>query len=657
MLSSGLLIWGQTLLALAALGLAGGWALWPFRGPDRPYLWLAAPLAGLAALGGALLALYYGLRLPFAAALPLGWLGLSGVTLTCLLRGGLPRPGVRQGLVALAALGLGSAWGAYVCNRTAIEAGEPTLAVADGSDMFGYAMCADWLRAHPAAQPPRPDHLFEVLPYANLHLEGSRHAAFLLTAAAAQVRGTSSLFSYDWACGVALSAAAVGLGGVFAAGPVGLALLLAAAATSAWLVVSRTGYLGKTLAYPGCLLLTALYLGVLARPSAARVAAACLLGPAVAFCINPILPPLAVGAVLPGLLAALLLRRLSGGAAPGLSDGPPPWRLLVRAVVLYLAVTGPAFAAHRLLFGGGYPAYRLDWGLVVPAALDLESPTLDLVGAGPGRALAAGYFAATLLLLAVALRRGAAAAQGYLLGAALVPFAWLLDKPGVYGFHGLLYPLTMAGAALLLAPAGRRRPARLEGGAVALLAAALVALHVPQAHRAARRYLVGAPPGFAVLNRGELEALRAGVGDEAVDVSLGDYRDSLPVLSELACRGTAVRLRAPAWELTLANWAAGVGCPPPNAMAPKARFSITEREAFAPPGSVRYRGRRLQLCEDGDAVTFGAVRRAQAVVRDERGRPGYWLGNAPTVVEVHNGTGAAAAVRFRAEGRCGPANP
>ncbi|HZY85057.1 MAG TPA: hypothetical protein VFE78_09520, partial [Gemmataceae bacterium] len=163
--------------------------------------------------------------------------------------------------------------------------------------------------------------------------------------------------------------------------------------------------------------------------------------------------------------------------------------------------------------------------------------------------------------------------------------------------------------------------------------------------------------GFAVLNRGELEALRAGVGDEAVDVSLGDYRDSLPVLSELACRGTAVRLRAPAWELTLANWAAGVGCPPPNATAPKARFSITEREAFAPPGSVRYRGRRLQLCEDGDAVTFGAVRRAQAVVRDERGRPGYWLGNGPTVVEVHNGTGTAAAVRFRAEGRCGPANP
>ena len=39
----GLGLWGQTLLAVAALGLVGGWALWPFRRDDRPFLWLAAP--------------------------------------------------------------------------------------------------------------------------------------------------------------------------------------------------------------------------------------------------------------------------------------------------------------------------------------------------------------------------------------------------------------------------------------------------------------------------------------------------------------------------------------------------------------------------------------------------------------------------------------
>ena len=75
------------------------------------------------------------------------------------------------------------------------------------------------------------------------------------------VRRTSALFSYDWECGVALAAAIMGLGGLFATGPGSLALLLATAASSAWLTTSRTGFLGKTLAYPGCILLSALYLG------------------------------------------------------------------------------------------------------------------------------------------------------------------------------------------------------------------------------------------------------------------------------------------------------------------------------------------------------------------------------------------------------------
>ncbi len=653
MVASALLLWVQTLLALAGLGLAGGWALWPLRGPGRPYLWLAAPLAGLPALGGALLALYYGLRLPFAAALPLAWLGLSAATAACLLRGRAQFPAVRNGLVGLAALAIASAAATYVCNWTAVEAGEPTLAVTDGSDMFGYAMCGDWLRDHPAARPPRPDRPFEVLPYVILHVEGSRPAALLLTAAAGQVRGTSSLFSYDWACGVALAAGVVGLGGLFAGGPAGLALLLAAAATSAWLSTSRTGYLGKTLAYPGCLLLGALYLGAWARPSAGRIAAACLLGPGVAFCLNAVVPPVVLGLLLAGLLAALLLDRLLGrfrlGAAP---ERPPGGRVFLRAVGLYLAITAPAFAAHRLLYRGGYPPYPLPWDFIVPASLDLEGPCLRLTGAVRAGHLLAGFAAAHLLLLLVALRRGNVVAVACLLCAAVVPFAWLTAQTGLFGLHGLLYPLTMAGAVLLL-----NRPGWRGKAVVAPLAVALVALHVPAAYPAARRYLDADGPLAVVVTSGEFGALRERVGDEPVDVALGDLCDALPVLSELAGRGVAVRLRPPAWERTLANWAAFVGCPAPDAAAPKARYSITERGAFAPPGSVRYQGRRLQLCEDGDAVTFVGAAQAQALGWDGQRGPGLWLGNAPTVVTIHNGSGTPVAVRFRAEGHPGPASP
>ncbi len=514
MLTSGLLLWGQSLLALAALGLAGGCVLWPFRGPDRPYLWLTAPLAGVPALGGALLALYYGLRLPFDAALAVGWLGLSAATLACLLRGGARPPAARHGLAGLAALALASAGATYACNWTAIEAGEPTLAITAGSDMFGYAMCADWLRDHPASQPPRAHDAFEVLPYVNLYVECSRPAAFLLTAAAGRARGTSSLFSYDWACGVVLAAAVAGLGGLFAAGPAGLTLLLAAAATSAWLATARTGFLGKTLAYPGCLLLSALYLGAWARPSAGRIAVACLLGPAVAFCLNPVVPPLVLGLLLGGLLAALAFGRLLGPPAP---TDLPAGRVALRAVALYLAVTAPAFAAHRLLFGVGYPPYPLPWRVIVPACLDLDGPLLQLPGAVRDLRLAAAFLGANLLLLLVALRRGNVVAGAYLLCTALVPTAWLLGQTGLYGFRGLLYPLTVAGAVLLLNASGRWGKA-----GVALLAAALVALHGPHLSRSARCFLARTAPLPIVVGQGELAALRGGVGAEAVDLALGD---------------------------------------------------------------------------------------------------------------------------------------
>src|SRR4029078_13439118 len=121
------------------------------------------------------------------------------------------------------------------------------------------------------------------------------------------------------------------------------------------------------------------------------------------------------------------------------------------------------------------------------------------------------------------------------------------------------------------------------------------------------------------------------------------------ILAELASQGTKVLLRSPAWERTLANWARFVGCPAPANLPPKGRFSIVEVTAFAPPGTVRFQGRRLKLVEDSTAVTFVAVRKAQAMCRDQFSRPGFWMGAAPTLFDLHNGTGAEVAIRFDAE--------
>src|SRR5262249_61488782 len=116
-------------------------------------------------LVGGLLLLYHGCRLPFGRALLLAWLPSPALTLFCLYRAGLRRPPLRHlllGLVVFAAAGAGATW---ATNRWSIHAGEQTIAICDGSDMFGYALVGDWILTHRSSQPPRPDRPFEVLQF------------------------------------------------------------------------------------------------------------------------------------------------------------------------------------------------------------------------------------------------------------------------------------------------------------------------------------------------------------------------------------------------------------------------------------------------------------------------------------------------------------
>src|SRR5437016_4303332 len=93
--------WGQTVAALLVLALAGGWALWPFRRDDRPFFYLAAPLAGLILLGFALSVLYCVAKLSVQAALPvaMGVLAVPTIYLLWRRRPFTPPPGWRLALV------------------------------------------------------------------------------------------------------------------------------------------------------------------------------------------------------------------------------------------------------------------------------------------------------------------------------------------------------------------------------------------------------------------------------------------------------------------------------------------------------------------------------------------------------------------------------
>jgi hypothetical protein len=321
-------------------------------------------------------------------------------------------------------------------------------------------------------------------------------------------------------------------------------------------------------------------------------------------------------------------------------------RAALRAVGLYLLTAGPAYLVFRMLTPGEfYPRYPLTWEFVFPVALDLENPCLPLVGPDLARRLALGYLAVTASLLAVAWRQRRTSAIPFLLCPALLPACWLLGHTGVFGFHGLLYPLTLIGAVQLI---GRGR----RGLAGCVLALALIALHLPQTTASAKRYLGRSIPNYpVVVGRGDCEAVREIVGSDDVDVYLGDVCDNHLVLAELAAHGTRVRLRTPTWERSLINWAAAAGASRPSYPSARSRYSLVESGAYAPPGSVRFRGKRLMLCEDADRITFRGFHEWEVIAWDEARRPGFWLRRSPVAVEIYNGTGRPASVAFLAEVR------
>lgn len=633
---------GQTLLALVALGACGGWLLLPFRRAERPFLWLSAPLAGLFALGGALALLYFLVGLPFSWAL---WVALaanvSGTALA-LARGRPGLPAARTCAVGCCALLACAYWGTFACNRASIDAREPALAATDGSDMFGYALVADWMVAHGAASVPSATDELAGLARYNLRVECSRPVTFALLGAAAEVRGTSGLFAYDWAAGVTLAAALAGCAGAFAGGPVALALLVAGAALSSWFTNARTGYMGKSVGYPGGLLLAGLFLAALADPSRARWGAVGALTAAVAWALSPTFPAALFAILLGGYAVALVLLFARGEAdAPRSGFWTAVARPLLIAGALAAFVSVPWVVSHKLAFGTfNPPPPPADWGWVLPAALDLELPTLRAVPARGGLLWAAAVVALLGLSAAVVFRDRTATA---LLACALfVPACWIAGEYRLYTFHGLLYPLALAGCAAL---AARARAARWAVCGLALLCAT-AALRGPQARAAADRYLFRPPHTEVVHRQSEARALRAAVGSDDVDVALAHWADNHFAWAELAAHGVPVRFRAPGWNVS-------VGAYPPAARrrepeGPKARFALVERGAWA-PGTVHWTGKRLKLVENRDQIAVVGTSWPLVTTWDAEWRPGALLGTEPVAFRIHNGTGTERTVRFVAD--------
>lgn len=644
----------STLAALLVLAAVGGWSVWVFRSKDRPYLWLAAPLAGLGVLSLSLTALFHGCRLSLPWAFAVALAVNVPITLTAVWRGGMPRRRPRDWVLGLVVLVGVLAGGVRLVQDSAIRQHEPTLVVVGGSDQFGYSHVGDWLLHHPHQIPKgSPEQPYQCWPE-NM-LTDPRRGAYLLVALAGWCRGTTTLFSFDWGIGVALIAGLLGFAAAFTRRPLPLLLLLVAAAVSLWFRNSRTGYFGKTLTYPGYLLLTHLFIQTWRRTTLPRVCCISVLATGFGLCLSPVsllalFGILGMGAVGARLVAlALALARREGWPA---ADPGPLWKggvLSVACLVPLCLITWESLRGCLKPFEWGN---QMKVEFVFAEALDVSANWEPCDGPGKSRPTlvkAALVAAAAGFLWAVACRATLAAGlflcSGIVAGALFPGRAW-----SVYQMQGLLYPLSLAGALLLWQnQAVWRSPSlRLAG---CLLVLVMAASRVPQLQGTLTQTTKLKPgvPGF--IARSHITAVVERIGKGPVDLCQRDVCVCLAALVELGVHDIPVHYRHPAWQLTVGYR----GWPAPHYAKPS-RYLLTgwNDNRRLPPGTVVNPLWALVPAED---VWVGEVNPPLGLGHDPQRGYCFWLGGERAEVELSNGTTTPMDIDFVANTEIQAATP
>ncbi|MBI1915730.1 MAG: hypothetical protein HYS12_13505 [Planctomycetes bacterium] len=638
---------GSTLLALLALAAAGGWALVAFRNRERPYLWLAAPLAGIGTLSLSLTLLYDICRLRLPASFAVAMLLNVAATAAALWRGRPWQFRRREWALGLAALLGVTAAGVKVVQKTAIRQGEPTILITAGTDQFGYAQNGDWIVRHPHEEPAiSPDRPYESWIAWGHSLQGGdpRRGAYLLVALAGWCRGTTTLFSYDFATGVALIAGLLGFGAAFGRRFPVLLLLLAAVAVSVWLRNARTGFFGKTLAYPGGVLLVWLLIQTWHSASVPRVLSCLVLGSGFGLCHNVLAIAtfaslLCVGVVLVSL-ACRLLDRLGGRERPE-TEPAPVWKGVLLGLLVVMPLGVCTFSAVRTYFNLRQSNDVLAPDFIFAEALDvninwepMEVPsklrhTLILASVG---------ITATCLLWALACR--AVVAAGLLLSGGILLAGWWSGRSwSMLQTQGILYPLTLAGVALLAQHRSVRRllPLRL---AALLLLLALAGLRGPQmigTWREATRTNHGVP-GF--IAQSDIAAVLNRVQDGGVvDVCHQELCPCLALLAELGARDIPVQYRGLAWSHVVGyrRWA-------PRSFPNCGKYLITSWAQGA--ASASNSSCALWAVVRNEGAWVSQVKPPLGMGRDVPHGYHFWVGRDQTEIELSNGMAAPVEMEF-----------
>jgi hypothetical protein len=326
---------------------------------------------------------------------------------------------------------------------------------------------------------------------------------------------------------------------------------------------------------------------------------------------------------------------------------------MLAALLLWAAVTLPAFAIHRWLYVWvPPPSPPAKWSAVIPIALDLDVPLIPTVIASTRNWTQWSAVLALLLAIIAAARQGNRAALALLGCVIVIPAAWLAGDYRLHAFQGILYPLGLAGVALLVGSVASRRWIV----AVAALVVFMGVLRIPQHLATGGWYLYAEIPQLIVLRQSEAETLRATVANDGVDVWLPTHVDNHFAMTELLARGTHVQLQGLAWRRTLGEYLPPQT--PPGMISPKARFSLVDRDLWSSLDRQRWVGSRWKLIEDGPTISMLSLTEPLGYICGNPPQRGVWLGTAPSELLIHNGTGRIASIQLHAlfisaPARCG----
>jgi hypothetical protein len=550
------------LLAVLAYGIAGGFALVPFRRGLR-FAALAAPLAGIlcVTLGTAV---FYGIvGLTAGHALAVSWgicVAATGASVAvCRMKLRWREIVGTCGVLVVTTVAV-----TRVVDVASIEAHGPALHFADATDQIGYAQAADWLRFHrvsdlPSATPENPFDawltvLFQIDP---------RFGSHFFLASVSSAKGVSGAFGFDPACAIALSAAVLGLAGMFGRSWGSLAMALAGLLLSHWYEDTRLGYLGKVLGYPGMLLVAGLSFETIELISLEKVVVAALVTAATAI-------------VHSGAATALFLASICGifllARATFLRIDLRPVELkstwhsaLILAMLTGTAVMSSGIPSRPTL--ATTPHFDVNWQYLFPRVQDLEHQGANIVNTPndhlpplivgrEGKSIT-GFKTRTIrrlavtsaviwgIFLTIALIRKDPRAVGLFMGPGilLLIFGATGRTSEAFQLVGVIFPATVCGIARLMTLPVPPRPAtagRLAAIGVAL-AVAFIGLRGPRFVGSVRRYAGERRPRTQEFTLREIDKIVGQAGNEPVELRINSLQHLLMAMVELNTRGVHVQ--------------------------------------------------------------------------------------------------------------------